>query len=105
MKMSHQEEPDQSRSVQVLAPSSSNGSGTNGRLFMQASIWVSTVAASSKVSLVSPTTRLKCVLNLLTAASHRPPKFGERSGINYHCIALDEQKSEISPWVFSSSRN
>ena len=40
---------------------------------------------------MSPTIRLQCVLKFLTAASNRPPKFGEHSGINFHWIALAEQ--------------
>ena len=45
----------------------------SGRLFRQASICESTVVSSSKFNFVLPTNREKW---LLTAASHRPPKWG-----------------------------
>ena len=60
--------------VRVLIPSSLSGSGTSGLLLRQASICVSTVYNSSKVSLTSPTTHLRCVFIDLTAASQRPTK-------------------------------
>ena len=55
-------------------PSSLSGSGTSGLLLRQASICVSTVYNSLKVSWTSPTTHLRCVFIDLTAASQRPPK-------------------------------
>ena len=42
--------------------------------------------SSSYVSLTSPTTFLRCRLELLTASSHNSPKWGAYSGINFHCI-------------------
>ena len=57
--------------VRVSIPSSLSGSGTSGLLLRQASICVSTVYNSSKVSLTLPTTHLRCVFIYLTAASQR----------------------------------
>lgn len=31
---------------------------------------------------------IKCFLTLLIEASHKPPKFGERGGINFHWITI-----------------
>ena len=57
-----------------ISPFWSPGSAVNGLLLRQASICVSTVDSSSKISLVFPTMRWRCFLRLLTAASQSPPK-------------------------------
>ncbi len=49
-------------------------------------------------------TLFKCALKLFTAASHKPPKWGERSGMNFQTIHLDEQNSETRPWTCCWSR-
>ena len=63
------------------------------------------VINSSKVSLVSPTTRSKWNFIDLTAASHSPPKCGAHSGINLHSMHWAEQKHEMSLWVFCLLKN
>jgi hypothetical protein len=60
--------------------------GHKGLELRQASILAKTVYISSKLRLVSPTTRLKCRLTDLTLASHKPPNVGERGGIKCHEI-------------------
>lgn len=55
-----------------------------GREFNIASIRTKIVFNSSNVSDVLPNVLFKCVLNYLTAASHKPPKCGERGGIKCH---------------------
>ena len=63
-----------------------SGSGASGRELRHASIWVLIVVSSSKLTLMSPTIHLMWNVKLLTAASNRPPKCGDCSGINFHCI-------------------
>ena len=65
--------------VRVSILSSSHGLDTSGRLFKQASTCVRIVVSSSNVSFTSEITRLRWVFILLTAASHKPLKFGARS--------------------------
>ncbi len=79
--------------------------GTSGRQFKQASTWVRVVVSSSKVSFVSPTMHLRCFFMLRTAASHKPPKCGERSGMNLHSMPFDPQNSETICCVFCSTKN
>ena len=80
--------------------SPSEGRGASGRLFKQASIWVSTVANSSNLSLVSPITRFKCDFIALTVNSHNPPKWGVCYGMNFQVIFCMAQNFEVTPWVF-----
>ena len=75
-----------------------------GRLFRHASIWVSRFKNSSKVSLILVVMHRKCLFRLLAAASHKQPKWGACSGMNFHVILWDEQKWEISVFLFWSSR-
>ena len=70
-----------------------------------ASICASTVESSSNVNLVSPTTQRRCFLVLFTPASHRPPKCGLCSGMNFHSIPRLEQKSAIELWTSCLDRN
>ena len=58
----------------------------NGREFIMASICVSNVVNSSRGRVVLPVVFTKCRLKDLTAASQRPPKWGERGGIVSHWI-------------------
>ena len=81
---------------------SSSVTETSGLLLRTASTWVRMVVNSSNVSLTSAMTRRRWVFMLFTAASHNPPKFGARSGMNIPCV---EQKLEITPWVVWDSRN
>ena len=67
-------------------PSSSQDKEARGLLLKQASIWVKTVVSSLKVNLALALTCVKCVLLLLTVASHRPPKCGVLSGMKTQLI-------------------
>jgi len=60
--------------------------GVKGREFNIASIRTKTVFDFSKVSDALPNVLYKCVFNDFTAASHKPPKCGERGGIKCHCM-------------------
>ena len=53
----------------------------------------STVVISANVNFVPPTTTFKCFLKLLTTASHKPPKCGACSGVNFHLMLEAAQKS------------
>ena len=44
------------------------------------------VVSSSNVSLMSEMTRRRCVFMLFTVDSHKPPKFGARSWMNFQEI-------------------
>ena len=70
--------------------------GYQGRLIKHASTYVRSVVISSKVSLISPMTRLKWVLAPLTAASHRLPKCGSRSGMKCHSMFKLEQNGPVA---------
>jgi len=62
----------------------SDAIGVIGREFKQASARVSTVLSSSKCKWASPTVFCnKCFIDL-TAASHNPPKCGDRGGMKRH---------------------
>ena len=57
-----------------------------------ASIWVSKVVSSSKLSRILPICLLRSCLTLFTPAFHKPPKWGARGGIITHCtpwLAID----------------
>ena len=72
--------------VNASTPLSSQGKEARGLLLRQASIWVKMVVSSSKVILTLAIMRIKCILVLLTAASHRPPKYGALSGMKTHSM-------------------
>ena len=72
---------------------------TKGRLLRHASTCVRIVENSSNVSLIGETTRLKWVLTPFTADSHILPKWGNLSGMYFHCIFCSVQNSDIAPWV------
>ena len=92
--------------VRASMPSSpADSRGVRGRLFKHASTCVRMVENSSNVSLVLPITFFRCILALLTATYHKPPKCGDRSGMNFHSILLGTQKLEMSPCVFLLLRN
>uniref|UniRef100_A0A8D8JU27 (northern house mosquito) hypothetical protein n=1 Tax=Culex pipiens TaxID=7175 RepID=A0A8D8JU27_CULPI len=61
-------------------------SGVSGRELRIASIWTSTVWNSSYSRVCSPIVRLNSNLKLFTADSQRPPKFGERAGMNLNSM-------------------
>ena len=88
----------------VKNPSSLQGRATSVRLFRQASICVNTVVYSSKVSFTADSMRLRWCFTLFTQDSQRPPKCGERSGMNFHVIFCEVQNWETPPCVFWSSR-
>lgn len=71
-------------------PSSTLGSSTNGLLFRQHLICVSTVYSSSKVSLMLCITCFRCLFTLLTATFHKPWKCGACAGINFHLMHTSE---------------
>lgn len=72
--------------------------GTSGRLLRHASTCARIVENSSNVSLTGEITHLRWSLTPFTADSHIPPKWGDLSGMYFHCIPRVEQ-SEIAPWV------
>ena len=76
----------------------------SGQLLRQASTSARRVGISSKSSLESPITLVRCVLKLFTAASHNPPKWSARSGMKCQQIPQVEQKSQIAYSVFFESR-
>ena len=57
-----------------------------GREFNTDSISINRVFNSSKVNSFVQITRRKWCLNDLTAASHMPPKCGDRGGLKCHAI-------------------
>ena len=87
--------------VKASTPSEASGKLVSGLELRHASICVSTVIISSKVSFVPATTTLKCFLKLFTAAYHKPPKCGAGSGVNFHRMLEAAQKLEISLCVAS----
>ena len=77
----------------------------SGLEFRQASTCAVTVDSSSYVSFWSPTTFFKWCLAVLTAASHRPPKWGALSGIVCQVMWLSRKnvlRIEVHSVVVSS---
>ena len=81
------------------------GRGVSGLESKHASFCAKILVNSSKFSQTSSTTLLKCCLNLLTAASHRPLKCGACSGVKCQLMFCSEQKSEIDSCSFALLRN
>jgi hypothetical protein len=70
----------------------SDNIGVMGREFRMASISMTNVLRCSYVKTSVPTMRIRWRLNDFTAASHRPPKWGELGGLKRHCIFLSVRK-------------
>ena len=75
----------------------------SGREFIMASIWFSNVVNSSRGSVVLPVVFIRWRFKDLTAASHRPPKWGERGGIVSHCILWYATKGSRAWLIFCSA--
>ena len=69
--------------VSAEMSSGSSLSGSRGHEFRIASIWVSRVVVSSKVSKVSPMVRRRWYLSDFTTASHLPPMCGADGGLKF----------------------
>lgn len=59
---------------------------SSGRLFKQASIWVSIVANSSKVIWTVKTIFLRLAITLFTLISHRPLTWRDLSRVNFYSV-------------------
>ena len=90
--------------VRASMPSSpADSRGVRGRLFKHASTCVRMVENSSNVSLVLPITFFRCILALLTATYHKPPKCGvipememgwKPRGRRHYAMRSDTKKAE-----------
>ena len=84
--------------VNALRSFGSFGIGVKGREFKIASNWANNVQSSSNDRVVVPIVRRKWYLTLLTAASHRPPRWGAYAGLKCHCICLGKISSLMEFW-------